>query len=207
MNTESREHLSSLIDGEFSKETGRFLLRRLGADEGLRETWARYHLIRDCLRHQDGQLAQQDLTGRVRLALSTEPSIPAKTLAGKNWLRPLAGAAVAASVALIAVLTVSNGSQPGMMTLTPEVAAESFTSPNFGSMVPASQPVNLSGGNGGQNQKMNTYLLRHYQVTGEAGGRGFVSFVPIVVNQAASENEPVDEQESSDKDNGEPALR
>ncbi len=28
---------------------------------------------------------------------------------------------------------------------------------------------------------MNTYLLRHYQASGESGGRGFVSFVPILV--------------------------
>ena len=57
MNTESREHISSLMDGEVSRETGRFLVRRLGADEELCATWARYHLVRDCLRHQDGGLA------------------------------------------------------------------------------------------------------------------------------------------------------
>jgi hypothetical protein len=34
---------------------------------------------------------------------------------------------------------------------------------------------------------MNSYLLRHYQVAGSAGGKGFVSFVPIVVTQAPAE--------------------
>ncbi|MSQ99673.1 MAG: anti-anti-sigma factor, partial [Xanthomonadales bacterium] len=38
MNIESNEHLSSFMDGEFSEETGRFLVRRLGADDSLRQT-------------------------------------------------------------------------------------------------------------------------------------------------------------------------
>ena len=32
---------------------------------------------------------------------------------------------------------------------------------------------------------MNPYLLRHYQATGSANGKGFVSFVPIVITPAA----------------------
>jgi len=61
MSKESREHLSSLMDGEISKETGRFLVRRLGSDAELRMTWTRYHLVRDCLRHHEGSLAGDDL--------------------------------------------------------------------------------------------------------------------------------------------------
>jgi len=33
---------------------------------------------------------------------------------------------------------------------------------------------------------MDSYLLRHYQVTGSTGGKGFITFVPIVVTQAAA---------------------
>ncbi len=40
---------------------------------------------------------------------------------------------------------------------------------------------------GYSNQKMNSYLLRHYQVTGSTGGKGFVTFVPFVVTQAAAQ--------------------
>ena len=58
MNTDPREHISCLMDGEISRETGRFLVRRLGADEALCATWARYHLVRDCLRHQEGDQQQ-----------------------------------------------------------------------------------------------------------------------------------------------------
>lgn len=184
MNIESKEHLSSFMDGEFSEETGRFLVRRLGADESLRQTWARYHLIRDCLRNQDGQFARKDLTHGVQLALSGESEL--STGPGRAaWLKPFVGVALAASVALFAVFTVSQGTAPNMKSADSEVAqaavAESFTSPNILSVGPQSQPVNLSGRTAPDNQRMNTYLLRHYQVSGESGGRGFVSFVPIVV--------------------------
>lgn len=190
MNLESREHLSSLMDGEVSRETGRFLMRGLGADDGLRQTWARYHLIRDCLRYQDGQFTRNDLSSRVQRVLSDDPVVSHRFVFGRTWLKPFIGAALAASVALIAILTVSQGSLPGTATASPAAkmtqtaAAESFTSPNISSMSPMSQPVSLSGRSGQDRQRMNAYLLRHYQVTEGAGGRGFVSFVPIVVTQA-----------------------
>jgi negative regulator of sigma E activity len=50
MSKESLEHLSSLMDGELSRETSLFLTRRLASDEAMCDTWERYHLIRDCIR-------------------------------------------------------------------------------------------------------------------------------------------------------------
>ena len=44
---------------------------------------------------------------------------------------------------------------------------------------------------------MNSYLLRHYQVTGSTGGKGFVSYIPIVVTQASPEP---DEQDRAEED-------
>jgi sigma-E factor negative regulatory protein RseA len=163
-------------------------MRALGADDGLRQTWARYHLIRDCLRYQDGQLARNDLSSRVQRVLSDDPVVPPRFDFGRTWLKPFIGAALAASVALIAILTVSQGGPPGTANpdaeMTQTAAAESFASPNISSLSPVSQPVSLSGRSEQDRQRMNAYLLRHYQVTEGAGGRGFVSFVPIVVTQA-----------------------
>ena len=50
MSKKTLEHLSSLMDGETSQETGLFLTRRVCADRELSQTWERYHLIRDCMR-------------------------------------------------------------------------------------------------------------------------------------------------------------
>jgi len=207
MNIESNEHISSLMDGEVSQETGRFLVRRLGADGTLRETWARYHLIRDCLRHQDGQLVRNDLSGRVRSALSAEPHGPARLRLGRtNWIKPAAGFAVAASVALIAILTVSQSVPPASTaaekTVTmPETAmAKPFVSPNLVRISPRSQPVSLSDSSGLGSRRMNAYLLRHYQQVSEetGGGRGFVSFVPIVVTRTVPSSESGYEKENKE---------
>lgn len=192
MTTESREHLSSFMDGEEVPEASRFLVRRLGADGELRDTWARYHLIRDCLRHQDGHIARSGMSGRVGAAISSDPVTHAGARMARNWLRPVAGMALAASVALVAVFTVSNigtpGAAPGSVEFSsvPDsgTATQSFTTPTVGSIIPASQPVNLSGRSPQDQSRMNTYLLQHYQIAGESGGRGFLPFIPIVVTQA-----------------------
>lgn len=192
MNTESREHLSCLMDGEISRETGRFLVRRLGADEELCATWARYHVVRDCLRHNDGRVSGADLSRRVRLALEREspPAVARKSL--PSWLKPLTGAAVAASVALMAIVAVGPGSQTvsepaaGLAEGTP---AETFTSPQSLTPSPISRQASLSGGLSGDN-RMNAYLLRHYQATGSTGGKGFVTFVPIVITSSAQASNP-----------------
>jgi sigma-E factor negative regulatory protein RseA len=198
MSKESREHLSRFMDGEISRETSRFLVRRLGADSELRETWARYHLVRDCLRHQEGNLAGINLCGKVQQALANEgPKTASRSIARSRtkgnrstsgWLKPVAGMAIAASVALMAIITVGPGQSP-LSTSPGELAgntpADSFVSPNnLLARSPRSQQVSVLGGTGNSNQKMNSYLLRHYQVTGSTGGKGFVTFVPIVVTQA-----------------------
>ena len=196
MNTESREHLSTLMDGEINRETGRFMIRRLGSDSELQGVWSRYHLIRDCLRHQAGAFAADGLHDKVRQALADEA--PGKKRSGlqAQWLKPVAGLAIAASVALMAVVAVTPGQQAGTAPAGEmvEVAApEAFTSPNILSRGPTSRQASLSGGTapnsamGRNDGRMNAYLLRHYQVAGSAGGKGFVSFVPIVVTQAPAQ--------------------
>ena len=186
MSTESREHLSCLMDGEISRDTGRFLVRRLGADQELCATWARYHLVRDCLRNPGAGFASADLSSRVRQAIEREAQPAARRRGVPRWLKPMAGAAVAASVALLAVLAVGPGRQPvdtGPVAGGEVVAAGSFTSPQGLTPSPASSQVSLSGGDSAN--RINPYLLRHYQATGSTNGKGFVSFVPIVITPAA----------------------
>lgn len=177
------------MDGEIGQDSARFLVRRLASDEQMRGTWARYHLIRDCMRHQDGGFVAGDLRSRVHDALAAEP-VPAATARTGGWLRAGVGSAIAASVALAAVLIVAPDNapapQPGAEVVRQQPAAEPFVSPNIGTLVPGSQPVNMSGTEARAGREIDPYLLRHYQVTGGAGGRGFVSFVPIVVTQGVA---------------------
>lgn len=173
MSKETREHLSSLMDGELSPDAGQFLTRRLGADSELNATWQRYHLVRDCLRRPGQSIAFTQLSVDLD-ALDSEDSDavrgPAPGLGAPAWLRPLAGSAIAASVAVAAVFVAINLGSPS-----PVPTAEPFASPNSVPVVQhLSQPASYQ-------QSMNRYLQRHSQLAGAVGQKGFVSPLPIVV--------------------------
>lgn len=203
MSKETREHLSALVDGEISRETSRFLVRRLGADSELRATWTRYHLVRDCLRHQDGSIAAGDLCARVSNALENESHASPVRRQQARWLKPVAGMAIAASVALMAVVAVGPGIPGGQRAggeLAGDAQVESFTSPQSLTPAPYSSQASFSsqpGAGNSANRKMDSYLLRHYQATGATGGKGFVTFVPIVVT-GSKQARVVDEDANPD---------
>jgi sigma-E factor negative regulatory protein RseA len=201
MNKETQEHLSCLMDGEISRDTGRFLVRRLGADEELCATWTRYHLVRDCLRHQDGDFASLDLCQKVSEALAGEQA----SNRARSWFKPAAGMAIAASVALMAVMAVGP-SGPG----TPQSDAgtadalplQSFTSPQGLGSAPVSRQASIAA-LPEQRQKMDAYLLRHYQATGSTGGKGFVAFIPVVITRDSSAAEKQLPEKSANPRDGE----
>ena len=207
MSKETHEHLSSLVDGEISRETSRFLVRRLGADDDLRATWTRYHLIRDCLRHQEGPFVSEDFTGRVRQAIRQEGAHSPTRRVAAGWLRSAAGMAIAASVALAAIIAVEPGggmAPPGAQDIAADGEAQRFMSPQGIGPVPLSREVSLSGKSPAANRKMNSYLIRHYQAAGMQGGKGFVTFVPIVVAGTGSDRnrdpEPGEAESSAEQD-------
>jgi sigma-E factor negative regulatory protein RseA len=202
MSEESHEHLSCLMDGEISRETGRFLVRRLGADQELCAAWARYHLVRDCLRHHEGSLVSTGLSTKVQQAIENEAAPRPAARRTAAWLKPAAGLAVAASVALLAIVAVGPDGQPVSPAGEGSAAAgvaESFTSPQALTPPPISQQASLAGQRAGDN-RMNAYLLRHYQATGSTGGKGFVTFVPIVIRSSTAQTAGADSAEGASRE-------
>lgn len=159
------EQLSVWLDDELEQRQSDMLVRRLTSNPALRQTAARYCLIGDALR---GELAAEralEVSERVSRSLDGDPgaaaAAPAAALAG--WRRPLAGAAVAASVAVAAIVGLrSTGPDPqGEL----PVAAE--TSP-----VPAyTVPVDLSR-RAGAPDRLSRYYLNHSQYATMLGGKG-----------------------------------
>lgn len=193
MSKESLEHLSSLMDGEISRESGMFLTRRLSSDDALCETWERYHLIRDCIRQPGGKLVVSGLSEKLNAKLASEDTPTVSMRRTRQWIKPVAGLAIAASVALMAIVVTAPQQevQPGM-TADPALAQpanQPFVSPNNLPLAPVSQPVSYSSDGQSGNARLNAYLLRHNQMARTAGRQGFVSFVPIVATQDSSEDE------------------
>ena len=188
MSKESLEHLFSLMDGEMSRDSGLFLTRRLASDEGLCDAWERYHLIRDCIRQPGSQHFVTGMSDKLNASLDAEQVHSVSLWQKSQWLKPVTGLAIAASVALMAIVVTAP--QPGT---TPGVSGEeafsgtanqSFVSPNILPLSPVSQPASFAPAGKAQADRLNAYLVRHNQMAGTAGRQGFVSFVPIVATQS-----------------------
>ena len=103
------EQLSALCDDELGRDEYPLLLRRLERDADARSRLARYHLIRDCLHDNLPSHGTGTLAGRVAAALEQEQPLAVPRRPAAGWLKPVAGAAVAATVALAALLAVPTG--------------------------------------------------------------------------------------------------
>ena len=103
----SREQLSALMDGALSPDQTRFLLRRLQHDAPLAECWERWRLTGEAMRGlAPAQRLPADFAARVGAALHGDVSVPAQAGTGRTpaWLRWGGGAAMAASLAIVALM-------------------------------------------------------------------------------------------------------
>ena len=119
------EQLSALLDGELPPEETTLLLTRLRREPALAQRLARYRLGGEVLRGERVQ-PRADFALRISTVVAAEPPLAAPPAAGARWLRPLAGLAVAASVALVALLAVQRGPSASGP---PEVAAAPVVTP------------------------------------------------------------------------------
>ena len=198
MNKETLEHISSLMDGELSRETGLFLTRRLSADEELVGTWERYHLIRDCIRQPGIRMPMVNLSQRMRIALSEDTAgqdtagqeaagQASQPLTSRSWFKPVAGFAIAATVALMAIVAIEPGQVQQGSDIASTPAVQPFSSPNVLPTSPNSQAASYSPQSQQRNARLNSYLVRHNQLVGSVSSQGFLSFVPIISNATPEE--------------------
>ncbi len=116
MSEQIREQVSAFLDGELPNSETELLLKRLTRDAELRESFGRYALIGESLRGDSSARLSQGFTARVNRAIDGGP--PASIIQGapssrRIWWRPVAGAAVAAGVAVVAVLALQQRNAGG----------------------------------------------------------------------------------------------
>ncbi len=103
-----KERLSSFKDGILTPPEAARMAGVIAGNDELRRTWMRYHLIGEVIRAPVRVAWPGDLAQRVRNAMAKEPALLAprrrRAVAPQQWFRPLAGLAVAASVAAAAVM-------------------------------------------------------------------------------------------------------
>ncbi|HMK87515.1 MAG TPA: sigma-E factor negative regulatory protein [Steroidobacteraceae bacterium] len=107
MSEQIREQVSAFLDGELPSSETELLLKRLTRETELRESFGRYALIGETMRGAIRTPLCRGFAARVNRAIDGEPAT-ANALALRShpqrWWGPIAGAAVAAGVAAVAVV-------------------------------------------------------------------------------------------------------
>lgn len=174
------EQVSALADDELPAAEAELLLARMERDPALRDAWVRYHAVGEAMR---GALRSPALTERIRAAVDAEPAPPAARHRAVSRLRPVAGLAIAASVAMLAVFTLEGPQQPVPGTVVPAAGERPATLP----LLDARQ-VDFSGVRSPELQdQLRSYLLNHSEHAGSSRLRGMMPYVQI----AAQDTRPV----------------
>jgi sigma-E factor negative regulatory protein RseA len=199
MSDQLKESVSALMDGEADE----LELRRLLASENsspVDSQWARYHLVRDVLQNSEqAAFRHLDISKQVAMAVSEQPiaAAPANT---SQWWRPVAGFAVAASVAMAVVVGVqstqqfSNGLESGVPAV--QGVASSRVYPVQGASLQAGEGsggmityrgTELPGGlaaskaeaNLAAQERLDKYILRHTERAALNNSQGMISFARV----------------------------
>lgn len=191
MNDQKREQLSALVDDELTHESSP-VIDSLLQDNEAKQTWTRYHLIGDSLRgHLPGHIA--DISNNVSQAIASEPTVlaPGKKKS-TDYMKPVMGFAIAASVAAVAIFNVQQANQISETGQT--VIAQSSIATSQPSLATSPQLVTQQKGQAQVYQvrnvdpRLNRYLVNHNEYRANTGVSGMPPHVRMVANEADSNN-------------------
>jgi len=190
------------MDGELDKQLHHGATDELLNKDEARETWSLYHLISDTLRQQLPNGIDKQFSSRVLAALADEPTVLAPPAARASTLtQRLAGLAVAASVAAVAVMGVQFMYQqdgqapveqiaktPSSNTLLPnrvppnQALAQAAARQNIQTVTQSmkSQSTNPALTAKRFHPNLNKYLVDHNQQTARAAVQGVMPYARIV---------------------------
>ena len=119
-----RQQLSAMLDAELSHDQARFLRRRLEHDAELSGCFERWQVCGDVLRGRHVSLLPPDFAERVARGIATDGTVSVVIADGRRprLLRWGGGAALVASVALVALFVGRPGAVDAPATTTPTLA-------------------------------------------------------------------------------------
>ncbi len=185
MKDKLKEQISALLDNELSDTEADSVLTQLTQQPELRQEWDRYHLIGDVMRGEPIQLQAHEISGRVRQLLDSEPAIISRpkrsnpSVWKSGWIKPAAGAALAASVATVAVIT-----SPGFFgqgeSMQPQLTASNINteSPPIFQTASGTHWNNLK--QPAMESRLNGYLVDHSEYASPGAGIGVMPYATFV---------------------------
>lgn len=187
MNDEKLEQISALVDDEL-EHGSRFVLHALTTDEAYKGAWGRYHVIGECLRGHLPARVDMQLAGRISQALHDEP-VGRMAHRFLRLLKPVAGLALAATVAAVAILGVRQTGSGPAATATPPIAYNpAGTNSDYQTVTVTAGPApqqpgrNFSTPDDAQS-RLNRYLVNYNEYRSNAGVQGTMPYVRIVAHE------------------------
>jgi len=194
MNDKQSELASALLDGELDPDAQqRAVSAILDAGQQELERFGRYRLMGDVMRGES-TVFSFSVAERVHRSLVDEPVVlapPARR--SRSWLRPVAGLAVAASVATAAVLVApqlmtqpSDQGGPVQVANVPQVtAAPVLVAAGSGANTPASSrtepgEMRWQALNKNLENRLNRLVIEHHEFGGRTGINGPVPHIGLV---------------------------
>lgn len=197
--------LSAFVDDELPQAETDLFVRRLVKEAELKQIMGRYQLMGEALRAPTLKThLSRDFSARIAAALEQQDSaasvaasaaIRSPRLNFDGWLKPAAGMAVAASVALVAVLTVRNQPagidaqgmsaevlQPVVLTAQRSAATHSYVVPAASNAPSAPIPA----------ARLTNYVVAHSEFSSPLGRRNMMTGL-LASDQAGSSEATVEE--------------
>jgi negative regulator of sigma E activity len=204
MSERIKEQLSAFLDGELPEPESALLLKRLERDDDLRGALSRYSLIGAVLRSDGDVPAARQVAARVSAAIAREPAgrMAVATYRSAALLRSLAGLAVAAGIAALALLLMQriDAQDPGQpepilaqVADTPveplAIAADPAESPSRAYTTPAAS----TGPGGLPAAQFANYLVAHSSYASPLVGRSVVTGLIVAPQEVAGSDLPAGE--------------
>ena len=194
MSDQIREQISAFLDGELPSAESELLLKRMLRDSALRDSFGRYSLIGEAMRGLKHMPRQGKFTNAINGAIDGEPARSASgrapRLAGWGLWRVLGGAAVAASVAFVAVVALQLRTPAPSPTSAAIVAAPAPVAKVRDIISDVSPNPKGSAANAIPGARLTNYVFAHSQYPSLLGQRDVMTDLIVDVDQPNPEADP-----------------
>ncbi len=207
MSEDKLERISALMDGELDSRERDIAIENIEVEPETMRSWQRYHIIGDTMRNTMPAAVKPDLAMKLNKMLENEPTILAPKTSrkskfiSKDFTKPLAGLAVAASVTAVAIFSLQSNQSPVQESGVVEFAANEnqltpidanidfapMTESSMTNVIPSTvrtvkyEPVE----NTLEAKRLNSYILNHNQVNSRMGVQGVSPGARLVGHEAS----------------------
>lgn len=181
MTEQQQQHISALVDEEIDPALVKATISALEANQGLSESWERYHLIGAGIRSEPVRKEYREIAGLVSARIASEP-VPISPSAPRQLrgsrLVPFAGAALAASAAFFAVFAVPQLFEPNPGATGPEIAKRATSTP--APLYATSPAQRWHVDEPALESKLDHFLVNHQEQSRASGMKGFLPYATVV---------------------------